>query len=175
MTMQKITSAATSLKQVPAILRLIDKDCKDPAMFWDRNDVVLDYGGGKYDELTSALAERRVANMIYDPYNRTEDHNNRIREALTNEGADVALCSNVLNVVRESEARREILRDIKRMIKPDAFVIFTVYEGNKSSRGRKTSKGWQANRPTRNYAREIKKEFRSVKVLGKLIYAQSPI
>jgi hypothetical protein len=174
MTSQAITSAETSLKQVPAILRLIDKNCEDPALFWVRNPLVLDYGGGKYDELTCALAKRFVVNMIYDPYNRSVEHNALVRQALSVEhrGADIALCSNVLNVVREPKARREILRDIKRMTKPEGIVFFTVYEGTKTSRGRRTSKGWQANRPTKNYVREIRSEFESVVVKGKLIYAQ---
>ena len=174
MTKQSISSADTSLKQVPAILRLIDKNCESPALFWARHRAVLDYGGGRYDELTKALAERGVTNLIYDPYNRSDDHNSLVRGILTTKSrqADIALCSNVLNVVRETEARREILRDIKRMTKSDGIVFFTVYEGDKSSKGHKTSKGWQANRPTKNYVRELKREFESVQVKGKLIYAQ---
>jgi len=174
MTKQSISSADTSLKQVPAILRLIDKNCENPALFWVRRQRVLDYGGGRYDELTDALAKRGVTNLIYDPYNRTTEHNALVRQVFSvNHGqADLALCSNVLNVVREPEARREILRDIKRMTKSDGIVFFTVYEGDKSSKGRKTSKGWQANRPTKNYVRELKREFESVQVKGKLIYAQ---
>ena len=176
MTTQAITSAETSLKQIPAILRLIDKGCENPALFWGHRQIVLDYGGGRYDELTKALKKRGIVNLIYDPYNRSDDHNALIRGILTTpfRAADMALCSNVLNVVREPEARRAILRDIKRMTKADGIVFFTVYEGDKSSRGRRTSKGWQANRPTKNYVREIKREFESVQVKGKLIYAQYP-
>lgn len=172
--MQAITSADTSLKQIPAILRLIDKNAENAARFWGRHNVVLDYGGGRYDELTKALKERGVVNLIYDPYNRSDEHNDLVRGILTTpfRAADIALCSNVLNVVREPEARREILRDIKLMTKDDGIVFFTVYEGDKSSRGRRTAKGWQANRPTKNYVREIRREFHSVVVKGKLIYAQ---
>ena len=171
---QEFNSKDTSLKQVPAILRLIDKNAEDAARFWSKQDVVLDYGGGKFDELTKKLKERGVVNLIYDPFNRSQDHNDLVRGILTTpfRAADIALCSNVLNVIKEPEVRREVLRDIKRMTKPSGIVFFTVYEGDRRSRGRKTSKGWQANRPTKSYEREIRKEFESVQIKGKLIYAQ---
>jgi 2-polyprenyl-3-methyl-5-hydroxy-6-metoxy-1,4-benzoquinol methylase len=172
--MQRYPSNGTSIKQVPAILRLIDKQAEFPELFWARNRRVLDYGGGKYDELTNLLAERGVTSMVYDPFNRSEDHNKLVWKTFLHRRADIALCSNVLNVIKEPEVRREVLRDIKRMTKPSGMVFFTVYEGDKSSRGRKTTKGWQANRPTRNYLREIRKEFASVQIKGKLIYAQYP-
>jgi hypothetical protein len=54
---QKITSAATSLNQVPAVLRLINKVARDPLAFWGYSDTILDYGGGKYDKLTEAEDE----------------------------------------------------------------------------------------------------------------------
>ena len=171
---QTITSADTSLKQVPAILRLIDSTAEDAVRFWGKRRLVLDYGGGRYDLLTEELKRRGVVNLVLDPFNRSEDHNKLVRQILTTpyNQADMALCSNVLNVIKEPEARRELLREIKRLTNPLGIVFFTVYEGDKSSRGRKTSKGWQANRPTKNYLREIRKEFESVHTRGKLIVAQ---
>jgi hypothetical protein len=175
MPIQTITSADTSLKQVPAILRLVDMKVGGDLGFWAYTTQILDYGGGKYDLLTDELAKRGVVNLIYDPFNRSEDHNKLVRRILTtrHHGADHAFCSNVLNVIREREARREVLRDIKRMTSPLGTVFFTVYEGDRSSRGRRTVKGWQANRPTRNYEREIKREFNNVYTHGKLIVASS--
>lgn len=169
---QSITSAATSLKQVPAIVGLIDRFAAEwSPLFWIANARSLDMGGGKFDLTTEAFRERHgVRNLVLDPYNRSQEHNDRVRSEFIGGRADFAICSNVLNVVRESEARRAIHREIKRLTRPTGMVFFTVYEGDKSSRGRKTSKGWQRNLPTKSYVRELKREYNSVTIFyGKLI------
>lgn len=170
---QTITSAKTSLKQVPAIFRLINEVMKRPEVFWAYNDDVLDVGGGKYDLLTDKLAEIGARNHVLDPFNRSEEHNQGVVRLLSARPADIALCSNVLNVIREPSARDDVHRTIKRLTKPDGMVFFTVYEGNRSSRGRRTSKGWQANRPTKNYARELRRHYHQVTVCSnKLIVCE---
>ena len=156
---QVITSAATSVKQVPAIFRLMNKNLVHPALFWARNREVLDYGGGRFDLLTENLADIGVRNWVYDPFNRSDAHNALVRQMLTIQPADIAICANVLNVIKEPAVRREVLRDIKRLLNPEGTAWFTFYEGNRSSRGKKTTKGWQANRPTKNYIKELRKEF----------------
>jgi len=158
---QKITSAETCLKQVPAVFKLINKCLERPTHFWAYTDEILDYGGGKYDLLTAKLAELGVRNLVLDPFNRSEEHNALIRQLLSVQPADHAICSNVLNVIREPKARMMVLEDIAALTKPGGNVFFTVYEGNKSSRGRKTTKGWQNNRPLKSYVREIRKVFRT--------------
>jgi len=171
--MQTITSAGTSLKQVPAILRLIDQVMARSEVFWAYQDDCLDIGGGKYDLLTEALEERGVRNWILDPYNRSEEHNDMVASMLSTNPADIAICSNVLNVIREVEARRDVHRVIKRLVKPTGMTFFTVYEGDRSSVGRKTSKGWQWNRPTKNYLRELRRDYHSVTLLrNKLIVCE---
>lgn len=171
--MQTITSAKTSLNQVPAIFRLINQVMDRPAPFWVYNDDVLDVGGGKYDLLTDKLAEIGVRNHVLDPFNRSEEHNERVRKLLSVRPADVALCSNVLNVIREVAARDAVHATIKRFTKPDGMAFFTVYEGDRSSRGRRTTKGWQANRPTKNYTRELRRHYRRVTVCSnKLIVCE---
>lgn len=98
---QTITSADTSLKQVPAIFRLINQVMTRPEAFWADTTDVLDVGGGKYDLLTEKLAEIGVRNWVLDPYNRSEEHNRRVVSMLEAGPADMALCSNVLNVIPE--------------------------------------------------------------------------
>jgi hypothetical protein len=173
MTTQTITSAGTSVNQLPAVLRLINTVMEDPASYWTFINDVLDYGGGRFDKFTNLLASMRIRNWVFDPFNRSEDHNKLVRQLLTARPADIAVCSNVLNVVKEPAARRAILKDIKTMSSPTGNVFFTVYVGDQSSRGRKTTKGFQANRPTRSYVREIRREFKDVWLLnGKLIVAK---
>ena len=50
---QKYSSAKTSVKQVPAGFRIVDK-----YFGWQPNTVNLDIGGGKYDLMTEKLLEK---------------------------------------------------------------------------------------------------------------------
>jgi hypothetical protein len=156
---QTITSAKTSLNQLPAVLRLINKIARDPLAFWGYTNDILDYGGGKYDQLTAALAKMKVRNLIYDPFNRSKEHNALVLQLVTTRPASHGICSNVLNVIREPAVRQKVLRDLARWVEPGGNVFITVHEGDKSSKGKQTSKGWQSNRPAKNYMREIKKVF----------------
>jgi hypothetical protein len=156
---QTITSAKTSVNQLPAVLRLINKTVRDPMAFWAYADTILDYGGGKYDQLTKALAKMKVRNLVYDPFNRSKDHNALVLQLVKTRPASHGICSNVLNVIREAAVRQKMLRDLARWVEPGGFVFITVHEGDESSRGERTSKGWQANRPAKNYMREIRKVF----------------
>jgi len=164
---QKITSAATSVNQVPAILKLLNDNLVRPAYFWGITDEILDYGGGKYDKLTDALAKLRVRSWVLDPFNRSAEHNALVRRMLTIRPAEHAFCSNVLNVIKEPNVRGEVLRDIAALTDPDGWVFITVYEGDRSSRGRKTTKGWQANRPLKSYVREVRKIFQEGEYFAK--------
>ena len=63
---QAISSAKTSIKQVPALFK--NKNVK----FGETN---IDIGGGRFDLATDYLAEQGVRNMVFDPYNRGEEVN----------------------------------------------------------------------------------------------------
>jgi hypothetical protein len=119
-------------------------------------------GGGKYDLLTAKLGEMGIRNWVFDPFNRSPEHNKFVVDMLTTRRASNALCSNVLNVIKESAERRAIHKQIKSMSDECGLVFFTVYEGDGSSKGKKTTKGWQANRPTKSYLRELRREYHNV-------------
>lgn len=162
---QKISSAKTSInaKQLPAIFRLAK---------FKPNTINLDMGGGKFDNAAEELAKVDVTNLVYDPYNRTQEHNNEVLSQIReNGGADTATISNVLNVIAEPEARQTVLRNTKKLLKPNGTVYITVYEGDKSEEGKETSSGYQLNKPTKDYVEEIEKVFPNVQRRGKLIIA----
>jgi hypothetical protein len=164
---QKFTSAKTSVNQIPRIFKLIETHISP--IEWVFVIDVLDYGGGKYDTLTDKFAKMGIRNWIYDPFNRSKDHNKLVKKLLQARPADAAICSNVLNVIKEPKIRKKVLLEIKRLVKINGFIYTSVYEGDESSKGRKTSKGWQSHRPTKNYLREIKKVFPMTTRQGKLI------
>ncbi|MCI0557427.1 MAG: hypothetical protein MN733_02950 [Nitrososphaera sp.] len=165
---QAYDSKFTSINKMPRILGLIEKCILDP---WVGIYDVLDYGGGRFDKLTLALADRSIQNWIYDPYNRSENHNSAVRYVLEGTPADMGICSNVLNVIREKAVRQEILQDIKRLVKPGANFFFTVYEGDRSGIGKKVPRkfkagsiSWQENRKTLDYLDEIQVVFAHVDI-----------
>lgn len=163
---QEITSAKTSIKQVAGLFK--DKNAK----FGKTN---IDVGGGRFNLVTDYLAERGTKNMVFDPYNRGVDENTATLRYLQNGGrADTATCANVLNVIREPDARANVILEVAKCIRDGGTAYFTVYEGDGSGEGRQTSSGWQNNRKTADYVSEIERYFDDVQRKGKLIIATNP-
>jgi hypothetical protein len=160
MTTQTITSAKTSIKQVPAIFKKVD-------FLFGTN---LDLGGGKYDEVQAYFDSQgyECQNLVYDPFNRSEEHNQAVLDKAEWEGCDTVTISNVLNVIESKEHRLELLKLAAQQHCP---VYITVYEGNKSGVGKQTTKGYQLNRKLKDYESEIKEVFRVVKREGGYITA----
>ena len=132
---------------------------------------VIDIGGGRFDTAKEAARKYSAVVSIYDPYNRSEAHN---REVIG--GAyDVAVISNVLNVIDSEAARRDVVQLAGS--KADT-VLITVYEGDKSGNGRQTAAdSWQENRSTADYITEIAAALPSwnVQRFGKLIQARREV
>ena len=163
---QKISSANTSINssKLPAIFRLVK---------FEPDTLNLDYGGGKFDNAAEYLAQQNVTNLVYDPYNRSTQHNAEVLQKVReNGGADTVTISNVLNVIAEPEARLTVLRNAKKLVKPGGNVYITVYEGNKSGEGTETKSGYQLNKGTADYIDEISSVFSTVNRKGKLIIAK---
>lgn len=163
---QKISSAATSINsnKLPAIFRMVK---------FQPDTMNLDYGGGRFDNAAEELAKINVTNLVYDPYNRSAEHNQEVlKQVRANGGADTVTISNVLNVIAEPEARQTVLRNAKKLVKPGGKVYITVYEGNKSGSGAETKAGYQLNKDTKDYVDEISQVFDNVTRKGKLIIAE---
>ena len=162
---QEYDSAKTSINsnKLPAIYHMITLP---------EGSVGIDYGGGKFDNAVEALAEQGVTLYVYDPYNRSQQHNRAAIKALrANDGADFAINSNVLNVIKEPEARLNVLENIKKITKPGAPIYITVYEGSGKGNEGVTKSGYQLNRKTADYLEEIQQVFPNAKRKGKLIVA----
>ena len=85
---------------------------------------------------------------------------------------DSVTISNVLNVVREKDVRLSILRMAKERLKNEGKLFITVYEGDRSSVGRKTGTDqWQNNMKTTQYLDEVRQIFPFAEKRGYLIIA----
>ena len=161
---QEYSSKNTSINKnkLPVIFSKVD--------FTD-SKLNLDYGGGKYDIATEYLESKyNTLNLIYDPFNRTEEHNKYVR-SFSGE-FDTCTLSNVLNVIKESEVRKFILDDIHSMLKDNGILYITIYPGNKSGQGKVSKKGcWQENRTIDKYLDEVKKVFPNTYIKNGVIIA----
>lgn len=164
-TNQKYTSAKTSINsnKLPAIFKMINL----PA-----GTINLDFGGGKFDNVAEYYADKDVTNLVYDPYNRSSEHNKEVLDTIKkNGGADSVTCSNVLNVIAEPEARLTVIKNIYNLAKSGATCYWTVYEGSGTGEGSETKSGYQLNKKTADYLEEIQEVFPDAKRKGKLIVA----
>jgi len=172
---QEFSSQNTSINKVktPAVFEMVKK-----AIGWIKDTTNIDIGGGKYDTLTRSLAEVGVTSHIYEPYGRTSNENAYILSQLqsgTMRG-DTATCSNVLNVIKESDVRANVIHQVAKAIKPEGTAFFTIYEGDGKGGG-KVSKNdcWQNNRKAESYVEEVQQHFGDVSMKGKLIVAKQPL
>lgn len=152
-----------------------------PAVFKNSNvkmnpgTVNLDYGGGKFDNVAEYLKDKDVINLVYDPFNRSKEHNKEVLQIVRkNGGADTVTCSNVLNVIQEESIRLSVLKNINRLVKSGGTVYITVYEGDGSGQGKSNPKrkSYQTNMKTQDYVDEIEQVFSNVTRKGKLIIAK---
>ena len=145
---QEFSSAATSINsnKLPAIYNMVK---------FRPGDVVVDFGGGKFDNAVNYLKDKNVTLLVYDPYNRSAEHNKEVLRLLKEHGgADAAVNSNVLNVIKEPEAREAVLKNIKKITKRGAPIYITVYEGRGDGAEGPTKSGYQLNRKTGDYMNE---------------------
>ena len=155
-------SAYTSVKILPKAFKMFS--------FHGRN---LDFGGGKWDKATVYLKNNHnCENLVYDPYNRTEEHNKEVANRVQTEGVDSITCLNVLNVIKNKNERYNTLYAIKLLTEVSAdigklpIMIFQVYEGDKTA-----NKDIQTCMKTKEYVPEIQAHFPdwSIKRKGNVI------
>jgi len=149
---QRLTSERTCRKQVPALLRALLR-----AGRWQRGDVNADIGGGKWDLGTEELAQHGVENIVYDRFNRSDEHNERALDRIFLK-VNTATVANTLNVIAEPE-RRALLIGLAAQA-PVAY--FHGHEGDGSGVGRETRDGWQENRRLESYVPEVSTFFSRV-------------
>lgn len=164
---QEFDSAETSINsnKLPAVYRMISIP---------EGTVGVDFGGGKWNNAIEHIRDLGATLCVYDPYNRSAEHNREVIKTLKeNGGADWAINSNVLNVIKEPEARRAVLENISKITKPGAPIYITVYEGRGDGNEGQTKSGYQLNRKTQDYLDDIREVFPDASRKGKLITAHN--
>lgn len=165
---QEYDSSVTSINsaKLPTIFGLVQK-----LGGFKGGTMNLDYGGGRFDNVAQYLKDYDVLNLVYDPFNRSKEHNKDVIDFVKkNGGADTVTCSNVLNVIKEPENRLSVIKNCDRLVKNGGTVYFTVYEGSGSGEGKADDKrkSYQTNMKTADYQEELEKVFKDVKRKGKL-------
>lgn len=162
---QEFDSADTSINstKLPAIYKMISIP---------EGSVGIDFGGGKWNNAIEHIRDLGATLCVYDPYNRSKAYNKETLKTLrANGGADWAVTSNVLNVIKEPSARKAVLENISKITKSGAPIYITVYEGRGDGKEGVTKSGYQLNRKTADYLEEIQEVFPDAKRRGKLIVA----
>lgn len=144
---QQFTSKNTSIntKRLPTIYSKLNLERL-------RDKTIFDYGSGKI-ETVRIIREKLEAYDIdyipYDIYNLSPADNCYALER--RKEADIYICSNVLNVIKEDEIVQRIIDEIIQLSNTKPY-FFKIYEGNKSGVGKQTKKDcWQRNQKTKDY------------------------
>lgn len=163
---QEFTSADTSLNQVSRPFTTYQSK-----IGFRPRSYILDYGGGKYDAAIHFMRQFGCTVKVYDPFNRSESHNKAVMSYSVKHSPDYIVCANVLNVIKEPDVVDSVIRNIKRISGKATLCIFSVYEGNGTGRGARSTKGWQRNQKTDSYIPYIRKYFAHVEKKYNLIFA----
>lgn len=162
---QEFTSENTSINatKLPAVFNKVS---------FQPGTVNIDYGGGRFDNVADYLVKYDVVNLVYDPFNRSPEHNREVVNTIRKiGGADSATLANVLNVIKEPEIRSDVLRKMKKMVRPGGNIYIQIYEGNKSGEGAPTKSGYQTNRKSKDFTDEVLQYFPNAKLRGNIFYA----
>jgi len=140
-------------------------------------DVIVDIGGGRFDNLVEDAAEEGATVKVYDPFNRTPEHNSAVVDSVRDGQADMAMSHNVLNVIQEDKNIIDIAVQAENAIKPNGKAHFSVYEGDGKGVGKVTTKGYQRNEKTQAYVPLIEQVFGKGNVTkkGKIITATKSV
>ena len=152
---QSITSADTSInvsKLPQGYTKLIKNNT------FKKGDVVLDIGGGRFDNAVDTLKEKDVTVKVYDPFNRSLEHNRAVVETVRDGQADKVVSFNTLNVIPEEANRLKVIEQAHNALKENGEAFFTVYGDPKKKAGA-TVKGYQAHLPLKDYVSSVKEVF----------------
>lgn len=125
-----------------------------------KDDVVLDYGCGKYFGNALRFCYDRKANLYlpYDKYNCGSTVNETSLGYAKKYGVNRIFCCNVLNVIKEDAIIQYIVDECLTNLKPGGMAVFQVYTGNNSGVGAPSKNDcYQRNQKAYDYKKFFKK------------------
>lgn len=164
---QQYFSEKSSIKQVPAGFRIVD------TLFgWTPDTINFDIGGGRYDLLTKALAEKGVKSFIYDPFNRTMFENETAIEICADGKSDTVTIFNVLNVIQERDVQEQILSQAENALKTGGIVyVRSTYRNPKGVSAETKSGTFQHALSQKDYLEIVKTVFPNALLEHGIIHA----
>jgi hypothetical protein len=164
---QEYTSAKSCIKQIPAGFKIVNK-----YFGWKPFTNNLDIGGGKYDMMTIALAEKSVCNLVYDPYNRTDEHNKNVLSICNDVLIETVTIFNVLNVIKEREIQINVLKLAYNALKFGGMVfVRSTYKNPKKVSGATKSGTFQHYLTQEQYLEIVKEVFPNAVLKHGIIFA----
>jgi len=145
---------------------------------------ILDVGGGKYNVAHDFMKKRNIDLLVWDPYNRSAEHNSMIQIQVMEQPVDAATSMAVLNVIPEPEARLAHINTLKAALKMNGLAYFKIWPGEGTLKGSYEPTvnsygfpGFQANSYPDRFLREVQIVFGSEnaeisKILPNLIIAR---
>jgi hypothetical protein len=167
-----MNTSKTARKQVPAIFKKVQKH--EWLGGWTRGACNFDIGAGPYENFSLALAELSVLNIPYDPENLSDEQNLKTLHAIMIGEVATATISNVFNVLPNNQQRAMLLRMAFKALKEGGRIFITVYEGDRSWKGKATRDGWQANLPLSDYVGIVQTVFPDAFMKYGVIMARKP-
>lgn len=145
--------------------KLVGENTSGINAFYDINfdkDVmrILDVGGGRYDHNKEYLKrERNIDLLVWDPFNRTQAHNEAIKQVVSTDKVDAATSMSVLNVIAEPIIRIAHIATLKDALKLTGKAYFKIWPGEWPFRGSyfpiKTESAFQANAYADRFYNEV--------------------
>ena len=156
---QEHDSRLTSINsgQMPKSVKVVEK-------IFNSGEQWLDIGGGRFDNLKEHFKQSNVELLIYDPFNRSHEHNAKVIKQIQEHKCDGVMINNVLNVIAEKENRKQVILQAYDSLKENSPAIFLIYEGDKTGQSRMTKKtkdssSFQMNKKSEFFLDEIKEVF----------------
>lgn len=133
----------------------------------------FDIGGGQFDSISQHMKFfYKVDNAVYDPFNRSEEHNRKVLSEVKENPVDSVTSISVLNVILDVEERNKHIQLAHNSLKSGGIAFFKVYRGNGSGKAGET----QSNQPATHYLQEITEVFENAHIpkddLGNTIIAK---
>ena len=121
-----------------------------------KNTRNIDIGGGKYNQNTIYLQKKfQIKNYVYDPYNRSIEHNEKVLQLAKQNPFDTATSMSVLNVINSKESRMAHIQLMFDSLRTGGIAFFKVYKGNNSGKEKYGQNRFQSNRGAETYANEV--------------------